>query len=167
MKNEPVGSLTVDQVAGRAGVSRGLVFHYFPTVRDLHQACLEQAADELMDLIEEAARTTDGEQLRGGLRALVDYISSQPQTFATMAAYAATDPDFGLVFDGIRRRVCELVRTEAGGEIDPLDDLLLAGWVYFVEAAVIRWLEIDSGVERESLIQALEEVIVPVLARSA
>lgn len=167
LKREPVEHLTVDLVASEAGVSRGLVFHYFPTVRDLHLACLQQAATELFELVAASAQVPDDERFKGGLGAFVDFIIAQPRIFVTMAAVAASDPDFGRVLDGIRAWLADLLRAQASGEIDPLDDLLVMGWVSFVEASVVRWLEDDSGVEREGLIEALEEVIVPVLARSS
>lgn len=38
VKRGPIDQLTADDVARAAGVSKGLVFHYFPTTRDLHVA---------------------------------------------------------------------------------------------------------------------------------
>ena len=39
----PVQELSLDEVAAEAGVSRGLLFHYFPTKTDYHRAVVEAA----------------------------------------------------------------------------------------------------------------------------
>ena len=39
----PVQELSLDEVAMEAGVSRGLLFHYFPTKTDYHRAVVEAA----------------------------------------------------------------------------------------------------------------------------
>src|SRR6188768_1985059 len=39
----PVQDLSLDEVAAEAGVSRGLLFHYFPTKTDYHRAVVEAA----------------------------------------------------------------------------------------------------------------------------
>src|SRR6187200_3241414 len=39
----PVQELSLDEVAAEAGVSRGLLFHYFPNKTDYHRAVVEAA----------------------------------------------------------------------------------------------------------------------------
>ena len=50
-KSESVNSLAAAEVAEAAGVSKGLVFHYFPTQGDLHAAIARAGADELVELL--------------------------------------------------------------------------------------------------------------------
>src|SRR3569623_1639170 len=45
----PVQELTIDEVARRAGISRSLLFHYFPTKRDYYTAVTRAAAHALED----------------------------------------------------------------------------------------------------------------------
>lgn len=40
---KPIQDLSVDAVAAEAGISRGLLFHYFPTKNDFHDAVVEAA----------------------------------------------------------------------------------------------------------------------------
>src|SRR3954447_17312608 len=40
----PVQELTIDEVARRAGISRSLLFHYFPTKREYYTAVTRAAA---------------------------------------------------------------------------------------------------------------------------
>src|ERR1700752_3208113 len=41
--------VSIDDLAREARISKGLLYHYFPTKRDLYVAGLAQIADELMD----------------------------------------------------------------------------------------------------------------------
>src|SRR5436190_23947777 len=48
MKEMPFDEVTAEIVARAGGVSKGLVFHYFPTTRDLQVAILPAATAELL-----------------------------------------------------------------------------------------------------------------------
>lgn len=48
-RTTPFDQISADEVARIAGVSKGLVFHYFPTTRDLQVAVLRAGIRELMD----------------------------------------------------------------------------------------------------------------------
>ncbi len=40
--------LSVDVLSEEAGISRGLLFHYFKNKQDFHRAVVQRAADELL-----------------------------------------------------------------------------------------------------------------------
>lgn len=156
---EPLENLTAERVALHAGVSRALVFHYFPSVRDLHLACLASAAAELARaVIEATCGGDDAGRLERGLGAFVDYVSQQPNTFMSMSNHAASDPDFGEIFETFRIQMAALINEGMATELDELGTLLTLGWVALVESTVVRWLA-GSGVSRAQLIQNLVEVI--------
>jgi AcrR family transcriptional regulator len=163
--SEPLDNLTVPTIAKRAGVSRALVFHYFPSVRDLHLACLGAAAEELVETIVEAVG--DGneiDQIRRGLEVFVDYLSQQPTTFLAMAGYATTDAEFGGVFETVRRRLIDLMIEMGKLDADPLCRLMLRGWVAFVEASIVEWMA-QPSVDRDQLIDLLVSINGDVIAR--
>lgn len=160
--SEPLENLTVDRVAATAQVSRGLVFHYFPTVRDLHLACLEMAAADLVAQVSKAADDDSGEsRARQGLDAFVDYINQRRQTFLTMSSYAADDEDFGRIFEEVRSQMVDLIRERADIPPDPLAILMLRSWVSYVEASVLQWMN-DAPVDRGELVEMLVAVRVGV-----
>ena len=45
---QPVQELSLDEVAAEAGVSRGLLFHYFPTKTAYHRAVVEAAGRRVL-----------------------------------------------------------------------------------------------------------------------
>ena len=40
--------VSIDEIAGAVGISRGLLYHYFPSKRDFYVAGLRRAADDLL-----------------------------------------------------------------------------------------------------------------------
>ncbi len=156
--NEPLDNLTVDRVASEAGVSRGLVFHYFPSVRELHLAALAEAATVMATAVGDAAVHVEAdERLRRGLDAFIGYIEQWPRTFLAMSNYAARDDDFGEIFEDFRVQMVDLIVERAGIPRDPLIALLLRSWVSFTESAVLQWID-ERPVPRDELIELLVKV---------
>ena len=44
----PIQDLSLDQIAAEAGISRGLLFHYFPTKTDFYLACIAAAGRRIL-----------------------------------------------------------------------------------------------------------------------
>ena len=44
----PIQDLSLDEVAAEAGISRGLLFHYFPTKTDFYLACIAAAGRRML-----------------------------------------------------------------------------------------------------------------------
>ena len=44
----PIQDLSIDAVAAEAGISRGLLFHYFPTKTDFYLACIAAAGRRML-----------------------------------------------------------------------------------------------------------------------
>ena len=44
----PIQDLSLDAVAAEAGISRGLLFHYFPTKTDFYLACIAAAGRRIL-----------------------------------------------------------------------------------------------------------------------
>ena len=60
----PIQDLSLDAVAAEAGISRGLLFHYFPTKTDFYLACIAAAGRRI--LRNTAPRPEDSGELRSG-----------------------------------------------------------------------------------------------------
>ena len=45
---KPIQDLSMDDIATEAGISRGLLFHYFPTKTDFYLACIAAAGRRML-----------------------------------------------------------------------------------------------------------------------
>ncbi len=160
----PFDQLTADTVAQRAGVSKGLVFHYFPTNRDLHVAVLRAATAELVARIDTDHDATPGDRLRLGVAAFVDYIEQQPSSYRAISRGAGSDAQLVEVFEETRASVVAIIERAAGFDRLPPGLLLAArGWIALVEESVLHWID-NGGLTRDDLVDFLHRAALTLLA---
>jgi AcrR family transcriptional regulator len=164
MHELPFDQVTADAVAQRAGVSKALVFHYFPTTRDLHVALLRSATAELVANLDVDPQATPGDRLRLGVAAFVDYIERQPTSYRAISRGAGSDAQLVEVFEETRASVVGIIERAAGFDRLPPGLLLAArAWIALVEESVLHWLD-HGGIEREDLVDFLHRAALTLLA---
>jgi AcrR family transcriptional regulator len=147
----PYDEVSIDDIAGAAGISKGLLYHYFPTKRDLYLAGLRATAADLIERTTAAARPElpPVDRIRAGLDAYFDHMSSHARPFlALMRGGVGSDPEVATVLESVRTAFTErlfsqsegtpLAALAAGGV--PLVVIAVRGWIGFVEAASLEWL---------------------------
>ena len=90
--------LSIDEIAKRAGVSKGLLYHYYPSKRAFYVAAVREAARQLLDVTDIDKHGTgsepDPEGQRAGLRAFLDYVSRHRVVYAfLLRGGLGTDPE--------------------------------------------------------------------------
>jgi AcrR family transcriptional regulator len=162
IKSHPFDHVLLDDVIETAGVSKGLLFHYFATKRDFLAAITRAAADELLAATEVDAGLSQQEQLRQGLEAYIDYIEQQPGSYVAIARGAGSDEQLFAIFEETRSALAD--RIVAGLTDSPAPVLRLAarGWIAMVEESTLMWLR-DQGCSRDELIEMLEMAALRVL----
>lgn len=156
--------MTADEVAQRAGVSKGLVFHYFPTTRELQVAVLRIKAAELVSSLDADPGAAPTDRLRAGIDAFVAFIELQPGTYRAIARGAGTDEQLLGVFEDTRGAVVDLIRGAVGlAELPVGLRIAVRGWIALVEEAVLHWLD-DRPVPRQELVAFLHRAALVLLA---
>ena len=157
IQTRPFSQVTADEVARAVGVSKGLVFHYFPTNRDLQVAIVRVAAGELLSRLDMDPDLPPQERLAAGLEAFVGFIETQPANYLAVARSVGSDPALLEVFEETRAAVVHLILGALGLTEDPPPGLRLVvrGWIAMVEETVLHWLE-GSPVPRAQLLGFLE-----------
>jgi AcrR family transcriptional regulator len=156
--------VSIDELADAAGISKGLLYHYFPTKRDFYVATVSEAARELLERTATPPGGDPLERLRTGLDAYLDYVSTHGRPYAALLRGGiGTDAEVARVVDAARETVCarlvEGIRFEARR---PILRVALRGWIGFVEAATLDWLAAPRGVSRASLREMLARVLMTV-----
>jgi AcrR family transcriptional regulator len=160
--------ISIDDLAQLAKISKGLLYHYFPTKRDLYVAGLREIADELVDAITRVSTDqSPAERVRGSVDAYLDHITRHSRAFvALMRGGIGSDPEVAAVVESVRTRLFD--RLLLGS---PFAALLAAnarfqvavrGWLGFVEAASIDWCanpQISQVELRELVTQVLFEIV--------
>ena len=161
LDSRPLDQVTTDAVAAAAGISRALVFHYFPTKRDFHVAVAEAAGEELLARTAPDPALLPSERLRSAVTAYVDYVSDRRDAYvAFIRGTSGGDPQILAVYD--RTRTALTLRVLDGlGESDPPPRLRAAvrGWVGFVEEVTVDWLA-QGDLARDDVIDLLHNALV-------
>jgi AcrR family transcriptional regulator len=156
--------MTADEVAQRAGVSKGLVFHYFPTTRELQVAVLRNKAAELIAGLDADPEAVPTDRLRAGIDAFVAFIELQPDTYRAIARGAGTDEQLLAVFEDTRGSVVDLIRRAVGlPDLPPGLRIAVRAWIALVEEATLHWLD-DRPVPRADLVDFLHRAALDLLA---
>jgi AcrR family transcriptional regulator len=144
----------IDEIAAAAGVSKGLLYHYFPSKRDFVSAVARAEIARIHQLTEPDSDLPPHEQLRAGVDALLTYLEKHPAAFIAFhrGAFGA-DPDLRAIDEeGHERQVDRILAAMTGGREPPeLLRLAIRGWTGFVEATVLNWLEAGRTVPREKV----------------
>lgn len=161
--------LSVELIATTAGISRGLLFHYFSSKQDFHVEVARAAAADMIRRTEPDPSLPPVEALRGAITAFIDYVEENPDNYKSLVRGAASgDARMRAIFDDTRstlaRRIVGVI-GELGLELSPRAELAVQGWVAYVEECVIRWIDTRT-IERGSLEDMLTKSL-PAVALSA
>jgi AcrR family transcriptional regulator len=140
--------VSIDAIAEAAGISKGLLYHYFPTKRAYYAATVREAASRLVASTDTRDDADPLVSLEAGLDAYLTYVKAHAKAYATlMRSGVGVDPEIARIVDETRatfvdRLIAGFTGNEASGFLDaPLVRLALRGWVGFVEAASLGWVE--------------------------
>ena len=159
--------VSIDDIARLAGISKGLLYHYFPTKRDLYVAGLRATADQLMAETDAAASQplAPMDRIRAGLDAYLDHVARHARPFvALMRGGIGSDPEVVAVIESVRALYMQkFVETTEGTPLaalvaSPAVRVALRGWIGFVEASSLEWLtrrELDRVALRDLLVEVL------------
>ncbi len=157
----------IEDVARAAGASKGLVYHYFPTKKDLYRAAVERGAAQLLARTETPATTPPLERLEAGLAVYFGYVAEHRMAYeALMRSGVGVDPDVADVLERTRgviaERILEGLPLVPAVAARPAVKAAVRGWIGFVEALALGWLarpEPDSPALRRLAADVLQAAV--------
>jgi AcrR family transcriptional regulator len=158
--------VSIEEIAQAAGVSKGLLYHYFPTKDDFLLAVLDRSQAEMDQLL---ARDRDlsplaqfDRNLDGFLRFVDDHAAGY---LAVVNARGRSEAVSQLIEDRRARRVDELTALVAVVRDVPREEArtpqlvaAIEGWLGFSEGVIVRWLR-DREVSRDEVHELLGRVL--------
>ena len=164
--NKTYDDLSIDEIAKQAGVSKGLLYHYFPSKRAFYVAAVREAARELLaetDIDQHGmGAEPDPEGVRAGVRAFLEYVSRRRVAYTfLLRGGIGTDAEVAKIIEDTRqalvdRMLSRLSRFGARSD-DPATRLRLRGWIGFLEASSLDWAE-SQELDLESFMQLLVQM---------
>jgi len=157
--------VSIDELAAAAGISKGLLYHYFPTKKDFYVATVREAAAQLVALTSQPTAGDPLVRLRAGLDAYLDYVVAHQKSYAALLrSGVGVDVEVARIVDETRAALCaRLLEGTPVDAQDPMVRLCLRGWLGFVEAATLDWLDGKKRVSRPRLRELLAGALMKVL----
>jgi AcrR family transcriptional regulator len=157
---------SLDEIAARAGVTRNLLYHYFPRGRqDLTLAVVERAGRQLTDGWVTDDALALGDRLAANFLRVTEHAMGPTHAWRIhRRARAATEPELREVVARFVQVVISSVSQNHLGtpEPPPLVHLALAGYVAFAETVLDEARA--TGAPREQVMRVLSETLVATVA---
>jgi AcrR family transcriptional regulator len=139
------------EVARAAGISKGLLYHYFPSKRDLFVATLEAAAAELQEITQPDPDLPPAEQLITALDAYLGWIDEHADSYAKLLESASGSDDVRSYMAQVRASTVErMLGTLVTGGDPAAVRTALHGFLWFMDGACLDWLA-HRDLSREQL----------------
>lgn len=162
----PYDDVWIDDVAERAGVSRGLLYHYFGNKRGFLHAVIERETQQILAATEPDPSLPPGERLRTSIDGYLDYVVAHPHGYrAIFRGVVSSDARVRELVDAnLRRQEDRILAAASGGApITPQLRLAVHGWLAFLVAVVLEWLDDPVPLPRDEIadlvIGALQAVL--------
>lgn len=148
--DKPIQHLSIDEVAAEAGISRGLLFHYFPTKRDFYLACIEAAGRRILRNTEADATLPPREQVESMVRLFVEQIDRRRAFYLSLLHGTGTaDVSLVEVYDAIWDQATTRVMTALS--LEPATRPVVHAWWAYVEDQALSWSAEAPGRRTRSL----------------
>jgi len=172
LADRPLEAISIELLADEAGISRGLLYHYFGSLQEFHVAVVRRAVEDVYAITAPRGVGDPLEQLAVSLGAYVDYVSENHTGYVSLIrAAAGGNEELRTIYLDARRaltgRIFEIAGSDqlaALGVLDsPATRLLVDGWAAMVENVVVEWVADPHDLSREDLLRRLALALPAVL----
>jgi len=118
-------TVTMDEVAREAGITKPILYDHFPSKRELYLALLDADLDDLRKRLHTALEQSRGnrERIRASFQAYFDFVDDHAEGFRLLMTEAVgSEQDFRSMVERFRRdvhaEVSEVIVRESGGRVD-------------------------------------------------
>lgn len=150
----PYDEVHIEKVAELAGVSRGLLYHYFPGKKAFFAALVRRHSEKLLAETEPDPSLPPYEQLAHGVEVYLDHVARNPLgTRAMMRALASADEQMTRLTASTEHAQATRILaalTPDDGRPPPLLRIAVRNWVVFIRNAAHDWLD-EPEVPREAM----------------
>jgi AcrR family transcriptional regulator len=149
----PYDAISIDEIAAAAGISKGLLYHYFPSKRHFYVAVVRVGAEHVQRVTAVRPELAPAAQLRQSVDSFLSYVEKNASAYGhLLRSGVGTDPEASAIVEGTRRSMVDQVLRSIG-----LTDgraavrLAIRGWVGFAEGVTLEWADRRDVPRREVL----------------
>jgi AcrR family transcriptional regulator len=132
--------ISMSQIAREAGISKALLYHYFPSKRDYFVATLAGGAEELRALVEPNPDLPPAQALATALDAYLAWIDDNADAYAKLFRSAGAVPEVRELVEGVRTATADRILEGLGATDNPRARTAVRGWLWFMDGACLDWI---------------------------
>ncbi|MGI5198673.1 TetR/AcrR family transcriptional regulator [Streptomyces sp. CA-288835] len=136
--------VSIDEIASAAGISRPLVYHYFPGKLSLYEAALKRAADDLATRFVEPREGPLGTRLLRVMRRYFDFVDEHGPGFSALmrGGPAVGSSATNALVDGVRQAAYLQILAHLDIDRPPARlELVIRSWISLAESTALIWLD--------------------------
>ena len=171
----PYDEISITEIANAAGISKGLLYHYFPTKADFVIAVLQQSRQQLDEQLALDPSLPPAAAIDASLDAYLGYAEEHAAGFlAVVRARSGDDEEIRKDLAAGRARwvgmltgfAAALAEADRAELESPALETVLAAWLAFSEDVIGRWLTTEQ-LERDQVRHVLRQALFANLASVA
>ncbi|MFJ9346257.1 TetR/AcrR family transcriptional regulator [Streptomyces sp. NPDC101237] len=136
--------VSIDEIASAAGISRPLVYHYFPGKLSLYEAALKRASEDLAGRFAEPREGPLGSRLLRVMRRFFDFVDEHGPGFAALmrGGPAVGSSATNALIDSVRQAAYEQILAHLDVAEPPVRlELVIRSWISLAESTALIWLD--------------------------
>ncbi|GHC66269.1 TetR family transcriptional regulator [Streptomyces flavofungini] len=136
--------VSIDEIAAAAGISRPLVYHYFPGKLSLYEAALKRAADELAERFLEPHEGPLGSRLLRVTGRFLGFVDEHGPGFSALmrGGPAVGSSTTNALIDSVRQAAYDQILAHLGVTAPPARlELVVRSWISLAESTALIWLD--------------------------
>lgn len=160
----PLEEVTIDLLAEEAGISRGLLYHYFGSKTEFHTAVARSMVAKLYAATAPIDEPDVLVRMNGSLHDFIGFLRDNHRAYLSfIRAAAGGNAEMKQMYDAGKASLLDRIFEQATAEelaalgiVDsPAVRLMTSGWGEMVEAVILEWLEDDRGIPEDALVESL------------
>jgi AcrR family transcriptional regulator len=146
--------LSMSAIAREAGISKALLYHYFPSKQAYFEATLHNAVEDLRVRTAPDPSLAPAVQLQRSLDAYLAWIEEHADAYTHLLRTAREVAEVRALVEGVRQSTAARILQALPGDPPPAARTAVRGWLWFMDGACLDWIE-ERDVDREALRELL------------
>jgi AcrR family transcriptional regulator len=144
--------LSMSRIAREAGISKALLYHYFPSKRQLFETALTAAADDLQRRTAAVDATLPPvEQVSASLDAFLQWVDDNGDGYRRLIESAGI-PEVREIVGAVRATTAQRILDGLGDQGErPQTRAAVNAWLWFLDGVCLDWLAHDRDVSLDEL----------------
>jgi AcrR family transcriptional regulator len=149
--SRPYDELSMNKIASEVGISKALLYHYFPSKQAFFEETLSVWAEELRRRTAPDPDLPPIEQLQASLEAFLAMVEENAVAYRNLMDSATGVTEIRDLVDQVRRQTAQRILDGLyAGEAPPKARIAVNGWLWFMDGACLNWIE-HRDLSREEL----------------